>query len=81
MIKFERTLTKKKLMMASVSWNQRDNLLVEFMEPGNMVNEEAYLNILKNLPVTIINKISGLLTAKCNSIIMHAHIPRIKHSH
>ncbi len=49
-VKFKQILTKKKIM-ASMFWDCREIILVEFMKPGTTINGAAYHNILNNRKV------------------------------
>lgn len=60
-VKAKQTLTRKKLM-ATVFWDSKGFLLVEFMKPGTTINGERYRQTLTNLRRAIQNKRRGKLT-------------------
>lgn len=53
----------KRKLMASVFWDSKGVLLVEFMERGATINADAYIETLKNLRRAIQNKRRGLLSS------------------
>lgn len=61
-VKCRQTFSTKKLM-ATVFWDRKDVLLVEFMERGTTINSTVYCETLKKLRRAIQNKRRGMLTA------------------
>lgn len=59
--KFKQTFSNRK-RMATVFWDRRGVLLVDFMPPGHTINSEVYCETLKNLRRAIQNKRRGQLT-------------------
>jgi histone-lysine N-methyltransferase SETMAR len=55
-------LSDRKLM-ATVSWDRKGVLLIEFMEPGTMITSETYCETLNKLRRAIQNKRRGMLTS------------------
>jgi len=49
--------------MATVFWDRKGVLLIEFMEPGTTVTSETYCETLKKLCRAIENKRRGMLTS------------------
>ena len=49
--------------MASVFWDRKGILLIEFMAPGTTINAAAYCQTLKRLRRAIQNKRRGMLTS------------------
>jgi len=60
--KFKQTFNNRKVM-ATVFWDQKGVLLVEFMEPGTTINAAVYCDTLRRLRRAIQNKRRGLLTS------------------
>lgn len=60
--KFKQTLTKRKTM-ATVFWDQKGVLLVDFMEQGTTINKETYCETLRRLRRAIQNKRRGMLSS------------------
>ena len=50
-------------MMATVFWDQRGVLLVEFLERGVTINADAYFKTLKKVKRDIQNKRHGILSS------------------
>jgi len=46
--KFKQSLANRKLM-ATVFWDRKGMLLIEFMEPGTTITSETYCEILKKI--------------------------------
>ncbi|GFW48797.1 uncharacterized protein TNCV_4243771 [Trichonephila clavipes] len=61
MVKAEQTLSKHKFM-ATVSWNRRGVLLVNFMPQGATINSGAYCESLRKLRRALQNKRRGMLS-------------------
>ncbi|KMQ86389.1 transposase [Lasius niger] len=59
--KFKTSISTKKLM-ASVFWDRKGILLVDFRPPGTTINAAAYCEILRRLRRAIQNKRRGMLT-------------------
>lgn len=60
--KFKRTFNNRKVM-ATVFWDQKGVLLVEFMQPGTTINADSYCETLRRLRRAIQNKRRGMLTS------------------
>uniref|UniRef100_A0A1B6H603 Mos1 transposase HTH domain-containing protein n=1 Tax=Homalodisca liturata TaxID=320908 RepID=A0A1B6H603_9HEMI len=60
--KFKQTLTKRKTM-ATVFWDQKGVLLVEFMQQGTTITKESYCETLHRLRRAIQNKRRGMLSS------------------
>lgn len=60
--KVKPTLNKRKIM-ATVFWDQKGVLLLDFMQPGTTINAAAYCETLQRLRRAIQNKRRGMLTA------------------
>ena len=60
--KFKQSLANRKLM-ATVFWDRKGVLLIEFMEPGITITSKTYCEILKKLRRAIENKRRGMLTS------------------
>lgn len=60
-VKAKQTLSKRKIM-ATVFWDRRGVLLVDFMPRGTTINSDAYCATLKKLRRAIQNKRRGMLT-------------------
>ena len=60
--KFKQSLANRKLM-ATVFWDRKGVLLIEFMEPGTTITSETYCETLKKLRRAIQNKRRGMLTS------------------
>ena len=58
--KFKQSLANGKLM-ATVFWDRKGVLLIEFMEPGTTITSETYCETLKKLRRAIENKRRGML--------------------
>ena len=50
-------------MMATVLWDRKGVLLIEFMEPGTTITSGTYCETLKKLRRAIENKRRGMLTS------------------
>jgi hypothetical protein len=50
-------------MMATVLWDRKGVLLIEFMEPGTTITSGTYCETLKKLCRAIENKRRGMLTS------------------
>ena len=59
--KFKQTFGRK--VMATVFWDHKGVLLIEFMEPGTTINAAAYCLTLRRLRRAIQNKRRGMLTS------------------
>jgi histone-lysine N-methyltransferase SETMAR len=66
--KFKYSLANRKLM-ATVFWDGKGVLLIEFMEPGTTITTEIYCETLKKLRRTIENKRRGMLTSSV--VLLH----------
>jgi histone-lysine N-methyltransferase SETMAR len=60
--KFKQSLANRKLV-ATVFWNRKGVLLIEFIEPGTTITSETYCETLKKLRRAIENKRRGMLTS------------------
>lgn len=60
--KFKQTFNNHKIM-ATVFWDHKGVLLLEFMQPGTTINAESYCETLRRLRRAIQNKRRGLLTS------------------
>jgi len=59
--KFKQSLANRKLM-ATMFWDKKGVLLIEFMESGTTITSETYCETLKKLRRAIENKRRGMLT-------------------
>lgn len=60
--KFKQTFNNRKVM-ATVFWDEKGVLLVEFMQPGTKINAAVYCETLRRLRRAIQNKRRGMLTS------------------
>jgi hypothetical protein len=60
--KFKQTLSARKLL-ATVFWDTKGVLLVDFMPQGTTITSEVYCETLKKLQRAIQNKRRGMLTS------------------
>lgn len=60
--KFKQTFNNRKIM-ATVFWDQKGVLLVEFMQPGTTITSAVYCETLRRLRRAIQNKRRGMLTS------------------
>ena len=66
--KCHQTLSKRKLM-ATVFWDRRELLLVEFLERNVTTNAEHYCNKITNLRRAIQNKHHGMLSNAVDQVV------------
>ena len=60
--KFKTSISVKKKNMASIFWDRKVILLVDFMPPGSAINAAAYCDTLTRLRRAIRNKMRGMLS-------------------
>ena len=69
--KFKQSLANRKLM-ATLFWDRKGVLLIEFMEPGTTITSETYCETLKKLRRAIENKRRGMLTS--GVVLLHDNV-------
>jgi hypothetical protein len=66
--KFKQTLSARKLM-ATIFWDMKKVLLVDFKPQGTIITSEVYCETLKKLRRAIQNKMHGMLTTSV--VLLH----------
>jgi hypothetical protein len=69
--KFKLTLSARKLR-ATVFWDRKGALVVEFMQQGTTITSEVYCETLKKLHRAIQNKRHGMLTS--GVVLLHDNL-------
>jgi hypothetical protein len=61
-------------MMASVFWNRKGVLMVEFMQQWTTIMSEVYCETLKKLRRATQNKMHGMLTSGVLVVALHDNV-------
>jgi NADH pyrophosphatase NudC (nudix superfamily) len=67
-------------MMATVSWDRKQVLMVEFMQQGTAITSEVHFETLEKLHRTIQNKRQGMLTTGVVLLDINVYLHTVAHT-